>query len=70
MSADFRAIAHPIPDHGVLVRLYSRLGVGFYGSGWRSIGQIVLSRAEWAELKPKLDVLVFEGVGRGERIAQ
>jgi hypothetical protein len=64
--SNFRAVAHRIPPHGVLVRFYSRID-----TAWRSVGQLVMSRAEWLEFEAKLTgVSVFEGVGNGERQAQ
>ena len=62
----FRAVAHAVPPNGVLVRFYSRIG-----TAWRSVGQLVMSRAEWLEFEAKLTgVTVFEGVGVGNRRAQ
>ena len=62
----FRAVAHPIWPNGVLIRWYSRIN-----GGWRSVGQLVMSRAEWLEFEAKLTgVTVFEGIGIGNRRAQ
>jgi hypothetical protein len=59
----FRAVAHRIPPHGVLVRFYSRID-----TAWRSVGQLVMSRTEWLDFEEKLTgVTVFEGVGTNRR---
>ena len=58
----FRAIAHPVPPNGVLVRFYSR-----FDHGWRSLGQLVMPRAEWLDMETRLTgIVVFEGVGIGK----
>lgn len=57
---EFRVSVHPIRPNGVLARWFVRSG-----PVWCALGSLVMSRTDWAKLKPTLaqNIQVFDGAG-------